>query len=132
MQPLIESTDETPNGPLELRVYPGAQCSGSLYLDDGHTFRYRNGEFMRQSFSCESDGNSVRVKFGARQGTYAAWWKTLEIVIYDWPSPQADVKLSNSASPLTTSYDAQSSALHVLVPDVPGEAELRVGGGLVH
>lgn len=132
MQPLIENTDETPNGPLELRVYPGAQCSGSLYQDDGHTFRYRNGEFLRQSFSCESDGNSVRIKFGARQGNYAAWWKTLEIVIYDWPSVQADVKLSNSASPLTTSYDSQSSALHILIPDVPGEAELHVGGEPAH
>ena len=45
LQPLVQSTDETPSGPLELRVYPGQQCRGSVYLDDGHTFRYQQGEF---------------------------------------------------------------------------------------
>ena len=38
MQPLIQNTEETPSGPLELRVYPGSHCSGAIYLDDGHTF----------------------------------------------------------------------------------------------
>ncbi len=51
MQPLIQSTDETPNGPLELRVYPGQPCAGSLYLDDGHTLGYQHGEFLRQTFT---------------------------------------------------------------------------------
>jgi alpha-glucosidase len=127
LQSLIQSTDETPSGPLEVRVYPGQQCSGSIYLDDGHTFRYQRGEFLRQGFTCQSDGNSVRVNFGARQGTYAAWWKTVEVVIYDWPSPQANAKLSSSEAPIKTSYDATAHALHVLIPDVAGEAELRIG-----
>jgi alpha-glucosidase len=126
LQPLIQSTDETPNGPLELRVYPGQPCSGSLYLDDGHTFRYQHGELLRQAFTCQSDSNSVKVNFGARQGTYAPWWNNVEVVIYDWPSEHADAKLSNRASPLKMSYDAPSHALHVLIPDAAGESELQV------
>jgi alpha-glucosidase len=66
LQPLIQSTDEIPNGPLELHVYPGQQCGGSLYLDDGHTFGYQRGEFLRQNFTCQTDGGFVRVNFGAR------------------------------------------------------------------
>ena len=128
MQPLVQSTAETPVGPLELRVYPGPQCSGSIYLDDGHTFRYQQGEFLRQEFKCQSDGNSVHMDFGARQGSYAPWWKSFEVVIYDWPSKHADVKLSNGTAPLKTSYDGASRALHVVVPDLAGEAELSVGG----
>jgi alpha-glucosidase len=127
LQPLIQSTDETPSGPLELRVYPGQQCSGSLYLDDGHTFRYQHGEFLRQAFTCQSDGSSVRVGFAARQGRYAPWWKNVEVVIFDWPSAQASAKLSSSDAALKTSYDATAHALHVLIPDVAGQAELRVG-----
>ncbi len=127
LQPLIQSTDETPNGPLELRVYPGPQCSGSLYLDDGHTFRYQRGEFLRQTFTCQSQRNSVSVNFGARQGTYAPWWKTIEVVIYDWPSAQTRATLSGNASSLKTSYDAGSHALHIQIPDVAGQGELRVG-----
>jgi len=132
LQPLIQSTDETPNGPLELRVYPGQPCTGSLYLDDGHTLNYQRGEFLRQSFTCQSDGNSLRVSFGARQGTYAPWWKTVEVVVYDWPSAPADAKLSNGTSPVSTSYDPRTRALHVVIPDISGEADLRIGSGPVH
>jgi alpha-glucosidase len=128
LQPVIQSTDEIPGGPLELRVYPGEQCNGSLYLDDGHTFRYQHGEFLRQTFTCQAEGNSVRINFGARQGSYAPWWKNVEVVIYDWPSNQASAVLSKSSANLKTSYDANAHALHITIPDVAGEAELRVGG----
>ena len=132
LQPLIQSTDETPSGPLELRVYPGQPCTGSLYLDDGHTLGYQHGEFLRQTFSCQSDGNSVRVNFGARQGTYAPWWRTVEVVVYDWPSAQADARLSNGTSPPRTFYDPPTSALHVLIPDIAGETELSIGSRPAH
>jgi alpha-glucosidase len=127
LQPLVQSTSETPSGPLELRVYPGPRCNGSLYLDDGHTFRYQKGEFLRQSFGCQSDGKSVTVKFDARTGTYAPWWKTVEVVVYDWPSAQADARMSGSAKPLKTTFDASAHALHISIPDVAGGTELRVG-----
>jgi hypothetical protein len=68
----------------------------------------------------------VKVDFAARQGTYAPWWKTVEVVIYDWPSGHADAKLSNSAGPLKMSYDAHSHALRIVIPDSPGESELQV------
>jgi alpha-glucosidase len=132
LQPLVQSTDETPSGPLELRVYPGPQCGGSLYLDDGHTFRYQHGEFLRQAFTCQSDGNSVRVNFGKRQGSYAPWWRTVEVVIYDWPSAQAEAKLSVGTSPPKTSYDAPTKTLHVVIPDMAGEAELRIASRPSH
>jgi alpha-glucosidase len=128
LQPLIQSTDETPNGPLELRIYPGENCTGSLYLDDGHTFRYQHGEFLRQTFTCKSEGNSVLLDFGARQGSYTPWWKTIEVVIYGWPSKQAEATFSNNTLQLKTTYDAPKHALHILMPDSATETELRVKG----
>jgi alpha-glucosidase len=128
VQPLIQSTDETPNGPLELHVYPGAQCSGALYLDDGHTFRYQNGEYLRQTFTCQSNAHSVLVKFSARQGSYSPWWKSVEVVIYDWPTASAQAKLSGGDAALKATYDRGKRALHVLLPDVAGESELNVSG----
>jgi alpha-glucosidase len=120
--------DETPVGPLELRVYPGSQCSGSLYLDDGHSFAYQHGAYLRQNFSCQSEGNSVHLMFHAREGSYPPWWKFMEVVIYDWPSPHAEAKVSGSTYPLKTSYDGKQRALHVTLADVVAEAELRVRG----
>ncbi|MDR5726518.1 MAG: DUF5110 domain-containing protein, partial [Terriglobia bacterium] len=126
MQPLVQSTDETPNGPLELRVYPGPQCEGSLYLDDGHTFRYKQGDYLRQGFTCSADSKAVALDFGAREGTWKPWWKSIEVVVYGWPSAQAEAKLSGSAEALKTTYDATQHALHIVIPDVADKAELRI------
>ncbi len=132
MQPLIQNTDETPGGPLELRVYPGAQCSGSLYLDDGHTFAYQHGAYLRQSLSCQSDANSMHLTFHKREGSYAPWWKLVEVVVYDWPSAHAEAKFSSSTYPLKTTYDAKEHALHVVISDVSAEAELSIRGRAGH
>jgi alpha-glucosidase len=132
LQPLIQNTDETPKGPLELRVYPGPQCSGALYLDDGHTFRYQHGEYLRQTFTCQSDGNSMSLKFHAREGSFVPWWKLVEVVIYDWPSAHAEAKFSSSTYPLKTTYDPKQHALHVTLADVSAEAELNVRGRAGH
>jgi alpha-glucosidase len=68
----------------------------------------------------------VSVQLGARQGTYTPWWKTIEVVIYGWPSAQADATLAGAPTPLQTSYDDAAHALHVMVPAAAGKTELRV------
>ncbi len=128
LQPLIQNTDETPSGPLELRVYPGPQCAGSIYLDDGHTFAYQHDGYLRQAFTCQSDSSAMHLTFHKREGSFTPWWKFIEVVIYDWPSMHAEAKFSSSTYPLKTTYDVKQHALHVTLTDVPGDAELTVRG----
>jgi len=45
--PVKQHTDEKVEIPLTLWVHPGANGNYSLYEDDGKTFNYRQGEFMR-------------------------------------------------------------------------------------
>ena len=88
----------------------------------------RHGEFLRQTFTCQSDGNSVRVNFGARQGTYAPWWKTVEVVIYDWPSAQARCEaLQQRVSAPRRRMTQPSTRCTSRFRTLPAEAELRVG-----
>jgi alpha-glucosidase/alpha-D-xyloside xylohydrolase len=47
MGPLKQYTGEQVDGPLTLIVYPGADGAASLYEDDGETFDFRNGHYMR-------------------------------------------------------------------------------------
>ncbi|MGO9257886.1 MAG: TIM-barrel domain-containing protein [Bryobacteraceae bacterium] len=51
MGPVRQYTGEKVEGPLVLWVHPGADGSFSLYEDDGETFDYRQGEFMRVSLA---------------------------------------------------------------------------------
>ena len=129
MQPVVQSTDETPQGPLELRVYPGKDCTGTLYQDDGHTFAYKRGVYLRQAFTCLQEPASVVVDFGAREGSYPPWWKSIEVVVYDWPSAGAQARLVGSQAELKTSYDAAAHALHVTIPDVARSGSLRLEPG---
>ncbi|MDE1163001.1 MAG: glycoside hydrolase family 31 protein [Acidobacteriaceae bacterium] len=85
MQPLVQSTSETPNGPLTLRVFPpatGEACSGDLYTDDGLTFNFRKGQFFREHFTCSAaaDG-SLTVTLDAPKGSFKPWFHTLRIEV---------------------------------------------------
>jgi alpha-glucosidase (family GH31 glycosyl hydrolase) len=45
--PVKQYTAEPVDRPLTLVVYPGADGRGSVYEDDGHSFGYQRGEWMR-------------------------------------------------------------------------------------
>jgi alpha-glucosidase/alpha-D-xyloside xylohydrolase len=45
--PVRQYVDEPSDEPLTLTVYPGADSRASLYDDDGKSFNYRRGAFMR-------------------------------------------------------------------------------------
>jgi alpha-glucosidase len=81
-QPVVQNIDEAPNGPLELRVYPGPDCSGNLYMDDGNTFAYQKGEFLRAHFTCAVAGEKTTLHITAAEGTYHPWFKDVRVLVY--------------------------------------------------
>ena len=80
-QPLVQSTDQVPNGPLELDVWPGERCSGSLYLDDGHSLAYASGAFRRISYACRSHRAGIDLS-AQSSGAYATWWSSTKLVVH--------------------------------------------------
>jgi alpha-glucosidase len=78
-QPLVQSTSETPAGPLELHVYPGDDCRGEIYLDDGVSIR---GPSLRQQVTCTMTPAGVSLRFGERQGSYRPWWKQIAVTVH--------------------------------------------------
>lgn len=87
LQPLVQSTDETPQGPLELRVYAGSDCHGTLYTDDGQSFAYKHGVYLRENFTCTVNPDGIRITISKREGSFIPWWKEIHIKVYGW-SPQ--------------------------------------------
>jgi alpha-glucosidase len=91
--PPTESTEVAPIGPLVLRIYlddargkTGDQneiCSGDIYQDDGHTFAFKNGDFLRLHVSCTANQDgSVKVVIGKHQGSYTPWWSAFRLEVY--------------------------------------------------
>jgi alpha-glucosidase len=89
IEPLVQSTAEIPRGPLRLHVFPGPDCKGTLYQDDGTSFAYRSGAFLRMTFTCatSTDGRELTVHASKHEGSYPAWWKSVQVEV-DGPASQ--------------------------------------------
>jgi alpha-glucosidase len=81
-QPVVQNVEETPQGGLELRVYPGPDCRGDLYADEGNTLAYQRGEFLRAHFTCEAGPDRVNVHIEKAVGPYRPWFKDVQVTVY--------------------------------------------------
>jgi alpha-glucosidase len=125
MQPLVQSTSEIPKGPLTLRIYPGKECKGAIYMDDGHSFAYKHGEFLRMEFSCQETQSGIAVHVGSHQGSYVPWWKDLQVEVYGSPASPVRASIDGSGK-VTPSFDAQRHVITVDVPDNGKGADLQM------
>jgi len=62
MAPVKQYTSEQVDGPLTLLVHRGAGGAFSFYEDDGRTFDYRKGEFMRIMGQWNDDEGRLRLR----------------------------------------------------------------------
>jgi alpha-glucosidase len=123
-QPLVESTDEKPQGPLTLRVYPpslpGNDCGGSLYLDDGQSYAFRNGDFLRVEFTCRATAQGLSVQVLPHTGSFAPWWKVVSIDVYgaSRPATGASVVIDGaSATAVTPGFDGEHHRISAVLAD---------------
>src|SRR5262249_48076368 len=98
-QPLVQSTSEAPKGPLQLEVYPGQDCRGEIYLDDGVSVR---GPTLRQAITCSTTSSGVSLQFGQREGNLRPWWTQIAVTVHG------------------------SKSKHIVVPDQPRSATIAI------
>lgn len=106
LQNLVQSTEETPKGPLTLRVYVPAQnqsCESSTYADDGHTLNYRHGDYYRVKASCAVDAKgTVTVTLNAPEGNYRPQWESLRVELVGAPHTPSEAIIDGASRPITT------------------------------
>jgi len=122
-QPLVQSTAELPQGPLEVHVYPGDDCRGDLYADDGRSMRYTRGVFLRQVMTCRSTAAGMTLAFGPREGRFAPWWKQLRVIVHDWTGA---ARVSAAGRAVTAQADAAAGTLAFTLPDQRQASEVTI------
>jgi alpha-glucosidase len=116
-QPLVQSTSEKPAGPLYLDVYPGDDCSGTLYLDDGHSMGFERGEYLRQVVRCTLDDRGrIAIKFEPRQGRFRPWWKEIQIVVH---GRSAQDRVSGASVRVRNAKDSNPESATFYIADLP-------------
>lgn len=121
-QELVQSTMQTPKGPLEIHIWPGKDCSGSIYFDDGISFDYRSGKYLRQAISCEQT-DSLTVHFANRSGTFKPWWKTISLVIHGQNAPKT---AQIGKKTIKGAYNADSHSIAFELPDMPKSKTISI------
>jgi len=132
-QPLVQSTDEKPQGPLTLRVYPpsqsGKECAGSLYLDDGQSYAFKKGDLLRVQFTCRITAQGLAVTVLPHSGSFAPWWNQVSIEVYGASRPATGASASidgASPTPVTPGFDPEHHRITAVVPDDGNGLEVQV------
>jgi alpha-glucosidase len=124
-QPLVQSTLEQPSGPLELQVYPGPDCHGSLYQDDGHSRAYLRGEFLRMTFSCDENSQGIRISSHVEKNAYKPWWDSMEIRVFGVQRKPTGINVG--AEKLSDwRFDAQTKSVSMVLQRGPGNWALQI------
>jgi alpha-glucosidase len=130
MQPVVQYTDEKPNGPLQLRVYlpntaSSKDCRGTLYQDDGHTFAYQRGEFLRVNYACQVSSGAASVTSSIEKNAYQPWWKNAEVTVYGATTAPKEVRIGDEIIH-DWRYDSLAHAVTFTVPDAAKNWSVRL------
>lgn len=124
MEPVVQSTDETPQGQLTLRVYAGDDCRGSLYTDDGTSYAYERGDFLRMHFSCKVTRDGMQIEISKHEGSFKPWWRELRLEIYGWTPQQGTVEVNGQAE--TAPIQHGEHLVSFMVPDAGAGATVKL------
>ncbi|HXN50638.1 MAG TPA: glycoside hydrolase family 31 protein [Candidatus Acidoferrum sp.] len=124
-QPVVQNTGERSSGPLELKVYSGTDCHGSLYQDDGHTFAYQKGEFFRVKYSCEVSPNSISVRSSTTNGVFQPWWTSANVTVFGVAAEPKEIRIGDHAIN-EWHYDAGARSVTISVPEAMKDWALQL------
>jgi alpha-D-xyloside xylohydrolase len=81
MGPFVQYSTEKPAGPIELRIYPGANGSFTLYEDENDNYNYEKGVYSTIAFNWDDAQRQLRID--ARKGSFPGMLqaRTFHVVI---------------------------------------------------
>lgn len=123
-QPIVQNTSQVPQGALQLDVYPGDDCRGELYADDGESMAYERGAYLRQTLRCQSHNGDLRLELGEREGSYKPWWRDIHVTIHGW---QNESRIVLGRKSLKGRTDAALQTLTFSMPDNGRSAQVLIG-----
>jgi alpha-D-xyloside xylohydrolase len=94
--PFLQYSNEKPADPIELRVYPGANGSFTLYEDEGDSYRYEKGAYATIPIQWKEADKTLTI--GERTGDFPGMLKerTFHVV---WVSANHGVGIASTGQP---------------------------------
>jgi alpha-glucosidase len=99
-----------------LHVYPGQDCRGDLFWDDGVSVK---GATLRQSVRCTLGKDGLMLKFYKREGSFKPWWKQIAVTVHGWGGNA----LVRGPRTVDAEHDEAGRTLRFVLPDQHRAAE---------
>jgi alpha-D-xyloside xylohydrolase len=109
MGPVLQYATERPDAPYEIRIYPGANGSFTMYEDDNETYAYERGQSARYDLSWDDATRTLVI--GPRRGSFPGLvpQRTLDIVLMaDGTAPGETPRVIKSIR-----YDGRATRVHL-------------------
>jgi alpha-glucosidase len=82
-QPLEQYVGQRPVREVTLDIFPSESCAAfTAYDDDGETYNYEKGEYLRQEITVLRKGGEIQVTIDAATGSYASPLRTFLLKIH--------------------------------------------------
>ena len=94
--PIRQYSDEPVDAALTLIVYPGADGTSTLYDDDGMSFDYKRGAFMRLTMSWQDTGRTLRLSLAPGSQMIGSPSRVIDVRLAGNPRTQS-VRFDGSA-----------------------------------
>jgi len=107
--PVVQNVDDAGSGRMSVDVYAGPDTTFSLYEDDGISFDYTHGAYVRRSLSSTTAASSSRLDVGAADGSYQPPPRAWSLNFHDVPATPASVSLNGTPLGSVTSEAALDS-----------------------
>ncbi len=116
--PEVQYSGEKSWEDLEIRVYPGADGTFSLYEDEGDNYNYEKGKYTLIKFSWDNTARQLTI--GARKGDYKGMLKArrFRIVLVDGQSGSGDKPMKATR---TTEYNGKELTIQFATDSTPSE-----------
>jgi alpha-glucosidase len=123
--PVAQSTNETSQGSLTLRIYAGDECKGDIYQDDGKTYAFEHGAYLRVKFSCQITAEGMHLDIGKHEGSFPAWWKEIHAEIYGWTPSRGEIYINTRKVSAHIDHEPQSISFAITDEGKGEQVEIR-------
>ncbi|MBZ5561516.1 MAG: DUF4968 domain-containing protein [Acidobacteriia bacterium] len=107
---VVEYVEQAPIDPLTFEIYPQDESSREYYEDDGISYAYRKGDYLRESLRVVDRKDGMTVKISSREGSYSPPPRSLIFKIHGQQSLPRDIKLGESGLPMVASPELLGKA----------------------
>ncbi len=126
---VVQFIDQAPINPLTFEIFPGGNSSRDYYEDDGISFSFESGQFLREQISVSDQGSELTIQRVPVASGYNPPPRALVFKVYGQSTAPHSVKADSHALEILQSpeslkgvsegvaYDAEEKVIWIKVPD---------------